>query len=212
MLGGVAAAAVSARRGSGAAREGLAFCAAPALWSLGMFSFKIGSDMGIRYVLFPLAGFYVLAGALGPWIASRSRALLLGFAVVLSAASVLRQSPGSMSYFNEAAGGARGGLRVLADSNLDWGQGLKELKSEMDRRGFSSVFLSYYGTVSPWIYKIDAIPLVERRGRPGLVAVSADHLIGMDAFNGDAPVFALPYANREPIGVAGGSIYLFEER
>ena len=43
------------------------------------------------------------------------------------AAAVAGIHPYELTYFNTIAGGPLGGRRILADSNLDWGQGLKSL-------------------------------------------------------------------------------------
>jgi hypothetical protein len=58
-------------------------------------------------------------------------------------------APHFLSYFNEIAGGASGGSRYLADSNIDWGQDLDELGRYCRSRGIVKIKLSYFGTASP---------------------------------------------------------------
>src|SRR5206468_11421522 len=61
--------------------------------------------------------------------------------------------PDFLAYFNEAAGGPRGGSRALVDSDLDWGQGLKSLSSWLAERGIAEpVNLCYFGTAEPRFY------------------------------------------------------------
>ena len=52
------------------------------------------------------------------------------------------------------------GYLHMVDSNLDWGQDLKELKTYMDKEGIETVKLSYFGTADPRQYGIrhDVLP------------------------------------------------------
>ena len=48
------------------------------------------------------------------------------------------------------AGGARGGLRILGDSNLDWGQDLPALaKWQREQAPDKTLYLAYFGTADP---------------------------------------------------------------
>jgi hypothetical protein len=78
-------------------------------------------NYGIRYLLpvAPLAIVWLSSAAQGGRLA-RSFAWLGVAAVGVAAVSA---GPHHLSYFNELAGGTWGGRFVLADSNLDWGQG-----------------------------------------------------------------------------------------
>jgi len=62
--------------------------------------------------------------------------------------------PGYLSYFNVAAGGARGGAQHLVDSNVDWGQDLGRLKHWMESHGVPEIDLAYFGTADPRAYGI----------------------------------------------------------
>ena len=49
----------------------------------------------------------------------------------------------------------RGGHRILADSNLDWGQGLKSLaRLQRDQPEFSDMTLYYFGDTEPVHYGV----------------------------------------------------------
>src|SRR5208283_520972 len=116
-----------------------------------------GVDLGVRLILPCYPFLYVLAGRLAAprsvvgrsWALARLTALA---ALVLTAVSVLRSDPHQLAYFNELVGGPA--YRRLADSNLDWGQDLRSLKEEMDRRQAPIIYLSYYGTFEPEWYGI----------------------------------------------------------
>ena len=160
----------------------------PLLGLLAAFSLLSRIDYGIRYVLpvLPLACIYAarwvpaLSGhaAQGAWRdATRGLKILRAAALALLLvypASALLATPDSISYFNLLAGGR--GERILLDSNLDWGQGLKRLRAYMDREGLEEIGLAYFGHVDPALYGIRwHFP---EPGRPGLVAVSLNFLHG----------------------------------
>jgi hypothetical protein len=104
--------------------------------------------------------------------------------------------PHYLAYFNELAGGPRNGYKVLVDSNLDWGQDLKELMQWTHSHRISEstpLNLCYFGMADPRYYQIPHIKLPggyileppeqeeETFGSakiPGYVAISATNLQG----------------------------------
>ena len=84
--------------------------------------------------------------------------------------NVFAVHPHYLAYFNELAGGAANGHKVLIDSNLDWGQDLKALKRWMDGQGVRKIWLLYFGTAEPAYYGIDAVRV------PGAVLPPRLHL------------------------------------
>lgn len=110
-------------------------------------------NYGVRYLLpvAPLAIVWVSALAEGGrW--SRIMALVgvTGYAIALAGTH-----PRELSYFPWFAGGAEGGRHILADSNLDWGQGLRDL--ERLQRGhpeLSDLTLYYFGDTRPEYYGV----------------------------------------------------------
>lgn len=152
-----------------------AFLWLPALVLLAFFSTS-KVHYGIRYVLpiFPLL--FIYSSRLVPWIRERGRAIRAAAVALLLIypLSALVSTPDTISYFNLLAGGQ--GDRILLDSNLDWGQGLKRVRAFMDREKIDRIGLAYFGHVDPALYGIDwGFP---RPDRPGLVAVSANFLHG----------------------------------
>ena len=82
--------------------------------------------------------------------------LLLGFGLL---AETLQAFPDFLPFFNAAAGGAQGGVDILSDSNLDWGQGVIQLREYMIKEKLDSVKLSYFGSAHPEKYGIASEPL-----------------------------------------------------
>jgi hypothetical protein len=180
-------------------------------------------QIGVRHVLPAHPLLMVLAA---PWIASGLARLRLPHASRAVPAAVaiaslwyvvgtLGVAPRYLQYFNELAGGAGGGHRVLIDSNIDWGQDLIRLREYMTVEGLESVYLAYFGRVDPKVYGIHYVPL-ERASSGGRAVISASFLMGRPYFwylGGRMRwVPAQTYAwlrDREPIARVG-SMFVFD--
>lgn len=197
---------------AGKAREE-SFLWLPALILLAFFSTS-KVHYGIRYILpiFPLL--FVYAGRLVPWIRTRGRVMRSAAVMLLLIypLSALLATPDTISYFNLLAGGH--GDRILLDSNIDWGQGLKRVRAFMDREQIDRIDLAYFGHVDPALYGIAwDFP---RPDRPGLVAVSANFLHGYPYAtyaNGQIvpiPPGAFTWIDRHPrVADLGGGIFVY---
>ena len=90
------------------------------------------------------------------WLADRGVKAVAAAALTASCfVSFALATPRYISYFNVLAGGPRGGVRHLVDSNVDWGQDLRRLKRWMDSHGVTQVDLAYFGTADPRAYGIN---------------------------------------------------------
>jgi hypothetical protein len=167
----------------------------PAVFLLAMTIFA--DNLGVRYLV-PAMPFAYLLGGLGlaalfesarAW--TRYAAVALCLWVAIAAAGIY---PDHLAYFNEMAcllekpgeigwdGGSRCGPLWLDDSNVDWGQGLKQLRSWTDRHAdLPPVHLSYPGTFPPEAYGLRYEKFLTHQlmpdPAPGWYAVSA-HLVG----------------------------------
>ena len=155
-------------------------------------------DIGERYLLpvYPYA--ILLAASAVPRILSwRGGGLVLAGVLAFHAVPSLLVMPrGYLTYFNVLAGGPDHGHRVLADSNLDWGQDLPRLKAWMERKGLRDVQLGYHGSDDPERIglRVEDLPGVHLYpGRPaarpfeGVVAVSPNLLLGVVEPKGPNP-------------------------
>lgn len=115
-------------------------------------------NIGHRHILPIYPILFLAAGALGPWLVARRRALAAAVAGLLAwqAVEAVRITPYHLAYFNPLGGGPAQGWRHLVDSSLDWGQDLPTLKRWLERnaRPDEPVFLSYFGTGEPDYYKL----------------------------------------------------------
>ena len=181
-----------------------------------------GLQIGHRHLL-PIYPFLFLAAgeaaaALRSWRAPKG-AWLAGALALWYAGGTLRQHPHHLAYFNELAGGAGNGWRLLVDSNLDWGQDLKRLAEWLRDNPAPGLKLSYFGSADPAYYGITSealpgytsphAPHITREIRPGdVVAVSATNLQGVYLEPEDRLLMERVRALR-PIARVGYSIFVF---
>lgn len=189
----------------------------PPLVFLVTLSSQTGLNSHLRYVLpaYPFA--FVWAGRLG----RSSRAVCYGLAVVIAAnfVSVVRVHPHYLAYFNEPAGGPANAIEHLADSNIDWGQGLIPLKEWLAANAPGErIYLAYFGNMDPGIlgFEYDVPPTTGPV--PGLHAIGANFLAGVPWSVPSGPKArywmapeALTYYRRcEPVATPGWSIYVYD--
>jgi hypothetical protein len=178
-------------------------------------------NIGLRHV-FPVMPFVDVAVGLAAgqiWMMRRGKVLVLVFGIAL-VVETLAAYPDFISYFNVAAGGERGGLALLGDSNLDWGQDLPLLAQWQKANPNVTLYLDYFGTADPAAYGIRYLnvpggyvygpaPRIAGAEVGGVAAISATKLQGL--FAGDpSHDFASRFARQRPFAVLGGTIYLFE--
>jgi len=195
---------------------------------LALVSSQSGFSHHFRYILpiFPFAFIWISQVA---EYASRASRIVVGLAALWFVGSSLSVYPHSLSYFNELAGGPRGGHAHMIHSSIDWGQDLLCLKQWVDEHPEAKPLrLIYCGDFDPQLLGIqfeapefthppDGSPstLVLK---PGWYAVSVNFLRGYDwrAPIGDGRFVTVPQDSctallkREPTALAGYSIYIYE--
>ncbi len=184
---------------------------APPVVLLLAFTVMTGTNYGLRYVLVSFPFLFVLSGITALHLDRRWKIVGLLALMTWHLAGSAAVSPHYLTYFNELVGGPRSGIDVLADSNLDWGQQLKELKRYMDGEGLEEIALSYTGPVDPWAYGIRWRPLKLGETR-GLAAVSANHLVGyfpMGGVFGGGIEDLTRLRSMEPEAVLGHSMFIY---
>jgi hypothetical protein len=131
--------------------------------------------------------------------------------------------PHFLAYFNLIGGGPKKGWHILADSNIDWGQDLKGLRSWMKRQNIARVRLSWFGSAYPEAYSItyDPLPGVgfpshfklwsnppfdPEDPQPGVYVISVNNLIGLNLPNPDLYAW---FRNRLPDERIGYSLFVY---
>ena len=185
--------------------------------------------IGHRHILGLYPFLYVYAGSL-PGELKRRMGTSTGVwgpvaLVLLLATETIAARPHFIPFFNVLAGGAKGGINLLSDSNLDWGQGLPALRRWMAERKVRKVNLSYFGTADPAAYGISFVPLagsyrfdVPGAGAvgyppqgpelPGYVAIGATNLQGV--YFGPTLRKSYEFLRRKtPVAILAGSLYVY---
>jgi hypothetical protein len=189
------------------------------------------SDIGIGFrhlmPIFPML--YILIAGCAVHLASRSRKLAYAFGVLLvwQIAEPMVARPGLLAYANEAWGGPSKTHLYLSDSNTDWGQQLRYVKSYLDDHGNQPCYFAYFeqGPVDFRDYGVRCQVLPTGSGAwtgmnamrfgsnpnvSGLVLVSDGVLAGADI-----PGKANPYAQFravQPTAVIDRGVYVYEGR
>jgi hypothetical protein len=178
-------------------------------------------DVGLRHV-FPVYPFLFIilgVGAANAWrwrpriTAAVAFFLLSGLALETCAAY-----PDFIPFFNLPAGGWRGGLHLLSDSNLDWGQDLPLVADWQRNHPDRPIFLLYFGTADPSHYAISYYKTSVESKYPNAQEVAPKNLILAISATVLQGTYLLPsqqermeqLRRKHPFAVLGGSIYLFD--
>ncbi len=191
----------------------------PALAVLLLVSSQTGLNIHFRYVIPFVGPAFVFIGRTallvrrvrwGKWIVAP---LLL-----LSALSVLRETPFYLAYYNELAGGPSGGYRHMTYSATDWGQDFLYLKEWLaDHPDVRLDGLMYYGRFEAAALGLDVKEPPRGAGSkllredepagplPGWYALSVGALYSSESISDDYGYFL----KFKPTAVAGTSIYIY---
>ena len=113
-----------------------------------LFVIASTSDIGIGFrhlfPIFPLI--YILIAGCVAYFAGRDRRFAYAFGVLLlwQVVGSFAARPGLLAYGNEAWGGPAKTHLYLADSNTDWGQQLKYVKSYLDEHAGQPCYFAYF--------------------------------------------------------------------
>ncbi len=179
-------------------------------------------DIGVRHIL-PLYPFAMVLAAAAAWAvarASRPGALAVAVLLLFGCISSLRSFPDYLPYANEAFGGSSKTYRVLTDSNVDWGQQLKEIDAYLQARHVTDCwFASSNMSIAPDKLPCKALPtgLALIAGLPeplvpphieGTVLISAEDASGALWGPGDLNPYR-QFQDGHPAELIGNSILVY---
>jgi len=200
------------------------------IWLIIYWGISLSSNLniGVRHLLpvFPFT--YILVAGVIIALLSRVKNILFKFAgysiltilILWQFISVIRVYPYFLSYGNEIAGGPDNLYRYTVDSNFDWGQDLKRLKSWVDKSGIDKIYVDYFGGADTEYYLGKKLRSWQGDGDPrelpkgSYLAVSATFLQG--GRGKPVPGFNQPsgYYNwldkYQPIKKIGYSIFVYQ--
>ena len=116
--------------------------------------------------------------------------------------------PHYLSYFNQLIGGSSNGYKYLSDSNLDWGQDLKNLQIYVEKNNIPEIYSRVSGWAGTQYYNINSLHLptnqeILNTDFSGYVAISISYL------NLEKPEYSWLW-QFEPIHIIGNSIYVYK--
>ncbi|MGC8977367.1 MAG: glycosyltransferase family 39 protein [Candidatus Ratteibacteria bacterium] len=121
-----------------------------------VFSSISKKQIGIRYILPVYSCLYIFTGRLFTHILKlKFKKFLFIFILFLLfwyAFESFKIHPHYLAYFNQIGGGPDNGWKHLIDSNIDWGQDLKELKKYLEKEKNPELMLNYFGPIFPETY------------------------------------------------------------
>jgi 4-amino-4-deoxy-L-arabinose transferase-like glycosyltransferase len=189
-----------------------------------LISTTVRLNLGYRHLLPMLPFLAVHIGRLAKrpvFETSRAYPYLAVALAAWLAISTLMIYPHFLAYFNAIGGGPERGWRVLADSNIDWGQDLKGLGIWMEQEGVQSVKLSWFGSARPEAYGIahhllpgvpygfldwQDPPFDPERPGPGIYAISVSNLVGVALPDPDLYAW---FRARKPSTKIGHSLFIY---
>jgi hypothetical protein len=165
-------------------------------------------DLGVRYLL-PVLPFLYIGGGYALTRLPRPAVAVLGMWVAVNAAGIY---PDHLSFFNESAcllsepsrvgldAGTACGPAWLDDSNVDWGQGAKQLAAWLNGR---PAHVMWFGSFPVQAYGVraDDLPQLPQNPPPGLYAISAHYVAR-------APAEAWVKTTR-PAAIVGHAVYIY---
>lgn len=181
----------------------------PALFALAILAVCLVSriDLGARHILpiYPL----LAMGAANILVNSSPRWLLIpSLLVAWTAMDSVRAQPDFLAHFNELAGNRP--ERILAESDLDWGQDLDRLARRLREQQIASISIRYFGSA-----------LLEKAGLPeyreldpqkpttGWIAISYHYLYLVNAMDGSY-AWLRRYEPRQRVGKSIDLFYIPE--
>jgi hypothetical protein len=181
---------------------------------------QTGTNLGLRHV-FPVYPFlYIFLGITAARATNKFGKpvfIILILLLIQLSAETYSAYPDYIPFFNVAAGGSKGGARLLSDSNIDWGQELPDLARWQKQNPDYQLMLYYFGAADPRYFGIHYARLpgsfapgdeLKSTGKLPYWAISVVALHGQ-YLNSKGYAFYQPFRERQPTQILGGSIYLY---
>lgn len=169
-------------------------------------------NIGIRHMLpmYPLALMWIAAVLFSrtrkwPRLVPAAAWICVALVGVESAAAF----PYYLSFFNAPSGGSARGAKYVVDSNLDWGQDLKRLRSYVTSHALSNICLGYFGIAPPEYYGVvarDVPNSLERARQSGCVVIMSVSLLYQGNLDGQYNWLL----KLEPIDTVGRSFRVYD--
>ena len=186
----------------------------PIIFFLGV-SMTSKIDIGIRHILPLLPFLFIFISRLAMRENLILKPVVTGL-VILHVVFGILAYPNYIAYFNQIAGGEKGGINHLVDSNLDWNQNMKRFAKYAQENNLGKVYeycwdssaFSYYGIQNEFLPASPAggptTPIQE-----GTAIVCAHQLKLYQAYGYDISWITNPPTGGPPTDIVGATMYVW---
>ncbi|MBU2472656.1 glycosyltransferase family 39 protein [Patescibacteria group bacterium] len=111
-------------------------------------SVRSNLNIGIRHILPTFPILYVLISGQIAKVLEKDKKFIKILVIILLlwyGLGTINAYPNFISYFNELIGGSSQGYKYVTDSNLDWGQDLKQLAQFIEENNIEMIYIDYFG-------------------------------------------------------------------
>jgi hypothetical protein len=178
-----------------------------------LISMTSAINIGMRHIL-PVYPFLYLAVAVlltqaGIRSYARTAMLLLAALEIGECAWI---APNYLAFFNALSGGPGNGPRYLVDSNIDWGQDVKKLKTWLAAHGTDTARIWYFGNAPMDYYGIRAEAFPDPLDEKGWNAIRGYAVASVTVLDGVYVPLNLVASLRlrEPVAKVGWSLYVYD--
>lgn len=185
-----------------------------------LFSMQSVTNIGVRHVLPVFPFLLVMGGAEASWLASSRKLLPLALLLVTwHVGTSLHAFPNYLSYANEVFGGPSAAYKWVSDSNVDWGQSLKQVQEYAVRNPGTPCWFLQNGTADAGYYGIPCDVAFEEQyavelSRPlpermrGTIFISSQYVGNLGWFSEYGIDPLRPFRAVAPVDRIGGSSVL----
>lgn len=166
-------------------------------------------NLGLRHILLIYPFIFILIGSMINWPIFKKK-IWQGVLVILMAFYLFTSVniyPDYLAYFNEAVGGPSSGPDYLLDSNLDWDQDYKTLKTYLNENNISEIYFNAANSAQAQYYLPGAKPIPAESeinfGPTSYLAVTVNSLYAENSQYS----WLIKY---QPVTRIGYSIYLYK--
>lgn len=188
------------------------------------FAFSLTSEMniGVRHLL-PVYAFFIVIAAAGACALVRKYQIALYILIVLlifHAAATVRTAPNYIAFANDFWGGTNNTHRLLADSNVEWGQNLKLVNQYLAAEKINDCWFANYGggelarinqpcKLLPGSFAWDATEEPVERVPS---TIEGTILLSVAVFPPRGGAEYSQFLQAEPIAFIGGSVFVYRGR
>lgn len=111
-------------------------------------SIRSNLNIGIRHILPTFPVLYILVSGQISKVLEKDKKIIKILVMILLlwyGLGTINAYPNFISYFNESVGGSSQGYKYVTDSNLDWGQDLKQLAQFVEENNIEMIYIDYFG-------------------------------------------------------------------